>query len=234
MNIANREVDRVYIDEELRKHMNRTYSLVAQGLVATTATAITVSQTSLMNLFIQDGSFTPVGLIVSFAPLILLLLFMFGLVGKSLASTKTVFWVLTLCLGPSLAITTTGYTGVSVTNAALATLCMFLGASLYGYTTKKSLANVGSFMVMGLIGLIVASLINIFMASSALNFALSCVSVLIFTGLTAWETQSLKENYNPNLSLDDQDKLRYLFAINLYLNIINLFRAILNLTGSSE
>lgn len=225
--------DAYFYDEGLRNHMISTYSLVTQGLIATALTAGVVASTSLMSLFITpDGTYTGLGTVVSFAPLAILLLFMFGAIGKSLASTKTVFWSLVILLGPSLAVTSMVYTGASVVNAALATIVTFLGASLYGYTTKKSLASMGSFMVMGLIGLVAASVVNIFLNSSALDFALSCIAVVIFTCLTAWETQDLKATYGLNLPAEEKEKLKYLFAINLYLNIINLFRSILNLTGS--
>lgn len=224
--------DAHFYDEGLRKHMVSTYALVTQGLVATALSAAIVGSTSLMNLFVSpEGGFTGLGLAVSLAPLAVLLLFMFGMVGKSLASTKMVFWALVALLGPSLAVSVFQYTGASVVNAAVAAIATFLGASLYGYTTQKSLASMGSFLVMGLIGLIAASVINIFLGSSALDFALSVMAVLIFTGLTAWETQDLKSSYDLNLTSEETEKLKYLFAINLYLNIINLFRAILNLTG---
>lgn len=225
--------DAYFYDEGLRNHMISTYSLVTQGLIATAVTAGVVASTSLMALFIKpEGGYTGLGTVVSLAPLAILLLFMFGAIGKSLASTKAVFWSLVILLGPSLAVTTTIYTGASVTNAALAAIVTFLGASLYGYTTKKSLASLGSFMVMGLIGLVAASVINIFLHSTALDFALSCIAVVVFTCLTAWETQELKEAYGINLPEAEKEKMRYMFAINLYLNIINLFRSILSLTGS--
>jgi len=232
-NSGNQYADAYFYDEGLRNHMVSTYSLVTQGLVATALTATVVGGTNLMDLFVRpEGGFTALGTVVSLAPLAVLLLFMFGFVGKTLASTKAVFWTLVLLLGPSLAVTAWHYTGASVINAALAAIATFMGASLYGYTTKKSLASMGAFMVMGLIGLIAASIINIFLGSSALDFALSCIAVLIFTCLTAWETQELKATYGLNLPSEETEKLKYLFAINLYLNIINLFRSILNLTGS--
>lgn len=234
MNNPERQYSESYFyDEGLRKHMISTYSLVAKGLIATALSAGIVGATDLMKLFVnpEDG-FTGLGLAVSLAPLALLLLFMFNFVGKSLVSIKVAFWSLVILLGPSIAITAWSYTGASVTNAALAAIATFLGASLYGYTTQRNLANIGSFLIMGLIGLIAASIINIFTASSAMDFALSVIAVIIFTGLTAWETQGMKVEYSQaRLADTDLERIKYLFAINLYLNIINLFRAILNLTG---
>ncbi|HTH15663.1 MAG TPA: Bax inhibitor-1/YccA family protein, partial [Magnetospirillum sp.] len=123
------------------------------------------------------------------------------------------------------------YTGVSITRTFFVTAAAFAGLSLYGYTTKRNLSGLGSFLVMGLWGLIIASVINIFLASSALQFVVSCAGVLIFAGLTAWDTQSIKQMYYENYSEEDGTKVAILGALNLYMDFINLFMFLLQFLG---
>jgi FtsH-binding integral membrane protein len=145
------------------------------------------------------------------------------------------FWAFAAVMGLSM-----GWIGLvfkvgSIVNALLVTTIAFAGLSLYGYTTKRSLSGMGSFLVMGLIGLIVASIVNIFLQSGILGFAISLIGVLIFAGLTAWDTQRLKEDYE-YLSQDGElmQKSSVMGAMSLYLNFINMFQFILALTGSRE
>lgn len=219
------------IDHGLKDFMVSTYRLIALGLLASTFTAFLTYQPAVLSLIVGPEGLNGLGWAVTLAPIGILLLMMFGMVGKTTASMKVVFWSFVLLNGPSLGLLTMMYTGTSVVNAALAAACMFMGASLYGYVSKKDLTSFGSFMVVGLIGILVASVINLFIGSSMMQWVISVMGVLIFTGLTAWETQSLKNSYD---DAHNQEHTQYMFALNLYLNIINLFRFILSLTGSKE
>ena len=111
---------------------------------------------------------------------------------------------------------------------------MFAGMSLYGYTTKRDLSKFGSFLIMGLIGVIIASIINIFLGSSALQFAVSIIGILVFVGLTAWDTQSIKGAYSEHHDAETQQKLAVMGALSLYLNFINIFQLLLSLTGQQD
>ena len=111
---------------------------------------------------------------------------------------------------------------------------MFGATSLYGYTTRRDLSTVGSFLIMGLMGILIASLVNIFIESSALQFAVSVIGIMVFVGLTAWDTQSIKEQYAESFDVKSQQKLAVLGALSLYLNFINIFQLLLNFTGERE
>jgi uncharacterized protein len=126
------------------------------------------------------------------------------------------------------------FTGTSIARTFFITAAMFGATSLYGYTTKRDLSQFGSFLIMGLIGVVIASLVNIFLASSALQFAVSVIGVLVFTGLTAWDTQRIKEEYADHYDSESRQKLAVFGALALYLNFINIFQLLLNFTGRRE
>lgn len=126
------------------------------------------------------------------------------------------------------------FTGTSIARTFFITAAMFGATSLYGYTTRRDLSRFGSFLIMGLIGIIIASLVNLFIGSSALQFAISIIGVLVFTGLTAYDTQTIKEQYAEGFGHEANNKLAVLGALSLYLNFINLFQLLLSLTGQRE
>jgi FtsH-binding integral membrane protein len=126
------------------------------------------------------------------------------------------------------------FTGTSIARTFFIAAAMFGTTSLYGYTTKRDLSQFGSFLIMGLIGVVIASLVNLFLASSTLQFVVSIVGILVFIGLTAWDTQSIKEQYAENFGAESQQKLAVLGAFSLYLNFINIFQLLLNFTGQRE
>jgi FtsH-binding integral membrane protein len=126
------------------------------------------------------------------------------------------------------------FTGTSIARTFFIATAMFGATSLYGYTTKRDLSQFGSFLIMGLIGVVIASLVNLFLASSTLQFVLSIVGILVFIGLTAWDTQSIKEQYAENFDAESQQKLAVLGAFSLYLNFINIVQLLLNFTGQRE
>jgi FtsH-binding integral membrane protein len=149
----------------------------------------------------------------------------------SLTAAQTTFWIYAGTVGLSLAGIFLVYTGVSIASTFFITAAMFLGTSLYGYTTGRDLSGVGSFMFMGLIGIIIAGLVNIFLASAALQFAISVIGVVVFTGLTAWDTQRIKEMYTEHDDGTITGKKAIMGALALYLDFLNLFLFMLQFMG---
>ncbi|WP_395004043.1 Bax inhibitor-1 family protein [Cypionkella sp.] len=222
------------IDAGLRAHMNKVYGLMSVAMIITGAVAWAVGTSPAM-LQVIFGS--PLKWVVMFAPLVMV--FAFGaMINKlSVAAAQLFFYVYAATFGLSLSFIFAVYSGVSIAQTFLVTAISFAGLSLYGYTTKKDLSGVGSFLVMGLIGLLVASLVNIFLASSALNFAISVIGVLIFAGLTAWDTQKIKADYIEHAQYGDEDwlgKSAIMGALTLYLDFVNLFMFLLRFLGNRE
>ncbi|MGD9919320.1 MAG: Bax inhibitor-1 family protein [Paenirhodobacter sp.] len=218
------------IDEGLRTHMNKVYGLMSVAMLITGAVAFGVgSNPQLVAAIFGSG----LKWIVMLAPLAVV--FAFGaMINKMSTSTaQMVFLAYSALMGLSISFIFAAYTGISIAQTFLVTAIAFAGLSLYGYTTKKNLSAMGSFLMMGLIGLIVASLVNIFLASSALQFAISVVGVLIFAGLTAYDTQNIKNTYL-QLANSDQDflgKAAIIGALQLYLDFLNLFMFLLQFMG---
>ena len=220
------------IDAGLRAHMNKVYGLMSVAMIITGAVAWAVGTSPAM-LQVIFGS--PLKWVVMFAPLVMV--FAFGaMINKlSVAAAQLFFYVYAATFGLSLSFIFAVYSGVSIAQTFLVTAISFAGLSLYGYTTKKDLSGVGSFLVMVLIGLLVASVVNIFLASSALNFAISVIGVLIFAGLTAWDTQKIKADYIEHAQYGDQDwlgKSAIMGALTLYLDFVNLFMFLLRFLGN--
>jgi FtsH-binding integral membrane protein len=150
----------------------------------------------------------------------------------SASSARTMFWAFAAVMGASMSSLLLVFTGASVVRVFFITAAAFGSLSLYGYTTKRSLSGMGSFLVMGLFGLIIASLINVFVGSGILGFAISLIGLLIFAGLTAWDTQRLKEQYDVVAGSGEMAaKASVMGALTLYLNFVNMFQFILSLTG---
>jgi FtsH-binding integral membrane protein len=176
---------------------------------------------------------TPLMWVVALAPLAFIFLFSFRMDRMSASAARTTFLAFAAVMGASLSTLLLRYTGASVVQVFFITAAAFGGLSLYGYTTQRSLSGIGSFLMMGLIGLIIASLVNIFMASSALQFAISVIGVLIFAGLTAYDTQKLKEMYvYGNFDGETAAKVSVYGALQLYLDFINMFQFLLALMGN--
>jgi hypothetical protein len=184
-----------------------------------------------------DGSMTIGGWIVMFAPLIMV--FAFGAVINRLsyAAAQLFFYAYAAVMGLSLAWIFKAFTGVSIAQTFLITAIAFAGLSLWGYTTKRDLSAFGTFLIMGVIGLVVAMIVNIFLASSALAFAISVIGILIFAGLTAYDTQSIKNAYIQHATSMDQEwlgKAAIMGALQLYLDFINMFMFMLQFLGNRE
>jgi hypothetical protein len=218
----------VAYDEGLRQHMLRVYNYMASGLFLTGAVAV---------LFFSSGWFyavagTPLIWLVMLSPLAFVLVLSFGINRLSLFATQALFWSFAAVMGLSMASIFAVFTGASIARVFFITAATFAAVSLYGYTTKADLSKFGTFLFMGLIGIILASLVNIFLGSSALQFAISVIGVLVFTGLTAYDTQMIKETYDENYGGEAVGKLAVMGALSLYLDFINLFQMLLSLLGT--
>jgi FtsH-binding integral membrane protein len=216
------------IDVGLRAYMLQVYNYMASGLALTGIVAYAVSTSP---AFMQAIFGTPLMWVVFLAP-IGLVFFLSARINHMQASTaQALFWVYAALMGLSLASIFVVYTGTSIARVFFITGATFAAMSLYGYTTKRDLSAFGSFLFMGLIGIVIASIVNIFLASSALQFAISVIGVLVFVGLTAYDTQSIREMYN---QLDDSEihgKKAIMGALRLYMDFLNLFVMLLNLFG---
>lgn len=219
------------IDEGLRAYMMKVYNYMMGGVALTGLVAYGISTNAeLLNLIYS----TPLKWVVMFAPLVMVFAISAMVHKMSFTATQICFWVFAALMGASLSWIFIRYGGVSITRVFFISAAAFGALSVYGYTTKKDLSGWGTFLFMGLIGLIIASIVNIFLASSALQFAVSCIGVLVFAGLTAYDTQRIKEMYHVNHGTATLGKMAVMGALSLYLDFINLFISLLSLFGSSE
>lgn len=220
------------IDEGLRNFMLRIYNYMAGGLVATGLVAYLAVHTSLLRLYFTETGYSAFGWLALLSPLIMVFAFGWVLNKGTLQQIQAVFWGYSALMGLSLAPIFLAYTGTSIVRVFLITAATFGGLSLYGYTTKKDLSGWGSFLMMGVIGLIIASIVNIFMKSTGLDYALSYLTVFIFAGLTAYDTQNMKSLYYANgIGGDMETRGAIAGALSLYLDFINMFLALLRLLG---
>jgi uncharacterized protein len=224
-------IDLTLFDEGLRQHMVRVYNYMGLGLVLTGLVAYIVGTTPALYVPIFS---TPLKWVVMLAPLAFVLFFSFRMQTISAAGAQGMFWAFCAVMGLSMASIFLVFTGTSIARTFFIAAAMFGATSLYGYTTKRDLSRFDSFLIMGLIGVVIASLVNLFLASSTLQFVVSIVGILVFVGLTAWDTQSIKEQYAENFDAESQQKLAVFGALSLYLNFINIFQLLLNFTGQRE
>lgn len=217
----------VDIDQGLRSYMLKVYNYMAGALGLSGLVAYFVGTNGALMHAIFG---TPLAYVVMFAPMIFVWVYSSRIFTMSLSGAQTGFWVFAGLMGLSLAYIFAVYTGASIARVFFITASVFGGMSLYGYTTKKDLSSWGSFLFMGLLGMIVASLVNIFLKSSGLDFAVSVIGVLVFTGLTAYDTQRIKQTYY-QLGGDSLAKASIMGALSLYMSFINLFMTMLRLFG---
>ena len=215
------------IDVGLRQYMLRVYNYMGGGLALTGIVAYAAAASG----FYAAIYGTLIFWLVILAPLALVLLLGFRIQKMSLGAAQTAFWSYAGLVGLSLAGIFLVYTGVSIAQTFFIAAAMFLGMSLYGYSTGRDLARFGSFLFMGLIGLIIGSLVNLFLGSPRLQFAISAVGVILFTGLTAWDTQRIKEMYLAGGKNAIAGKVAIMGALALYLDFLNLFLMLIQLTG---
>ncbi len=224
---STRTVDQAALDEGLRSHMLKVYNYMASGLALSgAAAAFTASNETLFNAVFG----TPLQWVVMLAPLGLL----FAMSRASASTSKILYWIMVATFGVSISYIFQIYTAESVVRVFFITAATFGASSLFGYTTKRDLTGMGSFMIMGLFGIIIASVVNIFLASSMLHFVVSILGVLIFTGLTAFDTQRIKSEYYQGHDAEVLEKGAVMGAVSLYLNFLNLFMMLLSLLGNRE
>lgn len=218
------------VDLGLRDHMVSVYNQMGIGLAISGAIAYLVSAVPALTALFLGG---PQAWLFILAPIGVVFWLSWKIKSLSVSTARTTFYAYAALMGISLSTLFLVYQMGSIVQVFLITAIMFLAMSLYGYTTKKDLTSLGSFLFMGLIGLIVASIVNLFLQSSALAFAISCIGVLIFTGLTAYDTQKIKEIYYETRG-DDRVKAGIMGALTLYLDFINLMIHLLQLLGQRK
>ncbi len=216
------------IDVGLRRYMLQVYNYMASGLALTGIVAYVVANTPALFNAIYG---TPLMWVVFLAPLGFIFFLSAKMQTMSFATAQTVFWLFAGVMGLSLASIFVVYTQTSIARVFFITAGMFGAMSLYGYTTKKDLSGWGSLLFMGLFGIIIAMVVNIFLQSSALQFAISVIGVIVFTGLTAYDTQKIKEIYLVSDSEAVRGKKAIMGAVRLYLDFINLFIMLMHLLG---
>ncbi|MDG1436797.1 MAG: Bax inhibitor-1/YccA family protein [Rickettsiaceae bacterium] len=226
-------------DEGLRSYMLKIYNFMSLALLITGVMAMgTLNFPPLMNIMYNigpNGEFlgsSMAGTIITFAPLGIAIYFFMGMGRMSIEKAQTLFWVYAALVGMSLSSLGLIYTGQSIAKTFFICSAVFGSMSIYGYTTKKDLTSMGSFMIMGLIGLIVVSVINIFLQSPAIEFATSFIGVAVFMGLTAWDTQKLKSIYYSSGGGEMREKMAIMGAFTLYLDFLNLFLYLLRFFGN--
>jgi FtsH-binding integral membrane protein len=237
---------RAEIDQGLRSYMLGVYNNMVIGLAITGLVALGANQLAVahdaseavanmgripLTAFGAAIYGSPLRWIIMLAPLAFVLFFSFRIDRMAASTARTLFFVFSAAMGLSLSTILLVYTGTSVARAFFITAAAFGALSLYGYTTKRDLSPMGSFLIMGLFGLIIASLVNLFVQSSGFQFALSILSVLIFSGLTAWDTQAIKEMYFAGDGYEIATKKSVNGALMLYLDFINIFQSLVMLTG---
>ncbi len=226
------------VDAGLRSYMLRVYNYMTGALVLTGALAWVTANTSLITLFYQqtDRGLQPTipGYVALFAPFALALYMQFRIQKMSFSAAQATFWVYAGLMGVSLSWILLAYTGASVALTFFVTAATFGGMSLYGYTTKRDLTGIGSFLIMGVWGLFIAMLANMFFQSPAVDFAVSVLGVLIFTGLTAYYNQAIKNMYYVGDDGTVAGRKAILGALVLYISFINLFLFMLRFMGSSR
>jgi uncharacterized protein len=219
--------DETLIDPGLRLHMQRVYGYMAGGLALTGIVAYAAAASG----FYQAIAGTPLLWIVMLAPLGFVLALSFGIRRMNAGTAMALFWIYAAVMGLSLGSIFLVFTGASIARVFFITAATYGAMSLYGYTTRSDLSGVGSFLLMGLIGIVIASIVNIFIESSAIQFAISIIGVVVFVGLTAYDTQRIKQMYLESDTAEIAGKKAVLGALALYLDFINLFMMLLQLFG---
>ena len=227
------------IDEGLRSYMLKVYNYMGMGLVVTGLVSWFASQaaTTATGELTAWGELlytSPLMWVVMLAPLGFVLVLSFGINKLSVGAAQLTFWGFAAVMGLSISSIFLVYTDASIAKVFFITAATFGSMSLYGYTTKRDLTGMGNFLMMGLIGLVIASIVNIFMQSSMLDFAISAIGVLVFVGLTAYDTQKIKESYDESAGSEVLAKGAIMGALSLYLDFINLFMMLLRLFGNRE
>lgn len=222
-------------DAGLRSYMLSVYNYMASGVLLTGLVAMLFSRGGIdspaATIILAGG---PLAWIIMLSPLAFVMVLSFGINRLSTGAAQALFWVFAGVMGLSMSTIFLRFTGESIATAFFATTAAFVGLSLYGYTTKRNLSAMGTFLIMGLVGLFVAILLNLWLQSETIGFVISILGVLIFAGLTAYDTQMVKETYYRVAGTDFMGKAIILGALNLYLDFVNMFTFLLNILGSRE
>ena len=226
------------IEADLRECLRKVYNFTARGLVVTALTSYIIMNTPLLHMFFSISgnqvSLSILGWLILLAPLAMVFYFSSVIRNGSSSKAQTVFWIFSALMGASLTPTVLLYTGASIARIFLITAATFGAMSIYGYTSKKDLSSIGSFCIMALWGIIIASLVNLFFSNSMTNTIISIISVFIFIGLTAYDTQKIKAMYIQSSDSETMNKIALSGALELYLDFINLFLALLRLFGDRK
>jgi len=223
----------VAFDAGLRTYMLAVYNYMASGLLLTGIVAMLVANSAGVRavFFAASGTPTLLGWIAVFAPLALVFTLSVGINRLSEPTVKALFWTYSILMGVSLSTILLAYTGVSVARTFFVTAAAFGGLSLWGYTTKRNLSAFGTFLIMGVVGLLIAMIVNMFLRSSTLDLIVSAIGVLLFAGLTAFDTQKIKSVYFDVAGTEFRGKAVVMGALTLYLDFLNLFLFLLRFMG---
>jgi FtsH-binding integral membrane protein len=222
----------VAFDAGLRSYMLSIYNYMASGVLVTGVVALLFAQSGLAYQILAGPGLLKY--VLMFAPLVFVMVLSFGINRLQTRTAQMLYWAYAVVMGLSMASIFLVYTGASIAQTFFATAAAFAGLSLYGYTTKRDLSGFGTFLIMGVVGILVASLINLWLQSSALELAVSFLGVLIFAGLTAYDTQRLKSMYSYVANSDMMGKAVIMGALSLYLDFVNMFMFLLRFMGSSR
>lgn len=219
-------------DAGLRSYMLSVYNYMASGVLLTGIVALLFASSGLAQSVLMGPGLLKY--LIMLAPLGFVMVLSFGINRLSTGTAQLLFWAFATVMGLSMASIFLVYTGTSIAQTFFATAAAFAGLSLWGYTTKRDLSGFGTFLIMGLVGILVAMVINIFLQSSAMAFAISVIGVLLFAGLTAYDTQRIKSMYAYVAGSDMQGKVVIMGALSLYLDFVNMFTFLLNFMGNRE
>jgi len=217
-------------DAGLRSHMLSIYNYMASAVLVTGIVALLFAQSGLAYQVLAGGGLPAYALM--FAPLIFVMVLSFGIGRLQTSTAQMIYWAYAVVMGLSMSSIFLVFTQMSIAQTFFATAAAFAGLSLYGYTTKRDLSAVGTFLIMGVVGILIASLINLFLQSTGLELAISILGVLIFAGLTAYDTQRLKSQYAYVAGTDMEGKSVILGALSLYLDFVNMFMFLLRFLGN--
>jgi len=223
-------VPRAARDAGLRSYMLKVYNYMASGVLLTGIVALLFANSA----FGQQIMASPLRWLIVLSPLAIVFAMSFGVNRMKTSTIQTLFWAFAVLMGMSMSTIFKVYTGVSIAQTFFAVTGAFLGLSLYGYTTKKDLSGFGTFLIMGVFGLLIAMVINLFVQSTAMHFAISAIGVLLFAGLTAYDTQKIKSMYAYVAGTDMVGKTVVMGALTLYLDFINMFQFLLSFMGNRE
>jgi FtsH-binding integral membrane protein len=229
---ATTRAEAAVFDAGLRKYMLSVYNYMASGVLLTGIVALLFANSAFGQQLLISGG--PLRWVIMLAPLAFVMVLSFGINRLSTAAAQGLFWAFAAVMGVSMASIFLVFTGESIARMFFITTGAFAGLSLFGYTTKKDLSGFGTFLIMGVIGLLIASIVNIFLASSVMQFVISVIGVLVFAGLTAYDTQKIKNMYFQVAGSDFVGKSVVMGALALYLDFVNMFTFLLQLFGSRE